>query len=249
MNYIGQVNQAFGNLGQQTLSQATGMTIPGFIGADNRRDDEFERIPGLRLTQVRQGREGNWVSVWAVDNSVAGFVETSESGKRDGITKRIKQAWGDAVKALEDKYDCFEYLIKDSNISKNPVTLSVGAKNDEGGNTSVSPITILKDMYSSRITYVGGNSIEAGGRDANNRGEITLGNSFFSDMLAKGLIRFDKATLPSNFTPEQARTLVILHGLKHVMGVYHAGNDAQGNEIKDGNHDGAFNDNILAKCL
>jgi YD repeat-containing protein len=70
MNYLDGINQTTGNLGNYFRRQAAGRTIPGFIRADNRRDDESEQIPGLRRVERYEGRE--FVGfMWAVDNSVA----------------------------------------------------------------------------------------------------------------------------------------------------------------------------------
>jgi YD repeat-containing protein len=63
-----------------------------YVGADNRRADEYERIPGLRRTQVRQGREGNPVSAWAVDNSVASQTQQQESSNMRDFRAAVQAA-------------------------------------------------------------------------------------------------------------------------------------------------------------
>jgi hypothetical protein len=82
MNYIGRVNRAF-DPGYNQPARA-GRSIPGFIRADNRRDDEYERIPGLRRKEQYRGHE--YVGfVWAVDNSVAAQWQTQQ----DDPNKRV----------------------------------------------------------------------------------------------------------------------------------------------------------------
>jgi hypothetical protein len=81
MNHLDRVNNNFSRLGKFTRPTRSPLTIPGFIGADNRRDDEYERIPGLRRVPQYDGKE--YVgSIWAEENSTAAQTQQQTRGPR-----------------------------------------------------------------------------------------------------------------------------------------------------------------------
>lgn len=92
-----------------------------------------------------------------------------------------------------------------------------------------------------------GNALAKGGTGEDPNGFIRVNTGFFSDRLP-GFVTFDKARPSAKFGAIDARALILLHELRHITtGIGHK--VVNGVEVRDGNHDGAFNDAILKNCF
>ncbi len=81
-----------------TTAHQRHITIPGFIRADNRRDDELEQIPGLRRIARYSAAEFLGFGEWVQDKEGRPL--------NDNESKAFRSAWDRALELLKDRKSC-----------------------------------------------------------------------------------------------------------------------------------------------